>query len=157
VSQPIEIKFTGESGDFLSFRVLGRSHPEATDYWDGNWLRIGGIVSLGAFQGNVSGDIRVEELQAFSNSLNHLYETLTGEAIFETLEDWLKIRIWVDKLGQITLSGFVKNGVFDQNRLSFVTYADQTFLSVPIKQIEQAIKQFPLRGDNKSSRQTNTG
>ncbi len=142
-----EIHFTGESDDFLSFKALGRSHPEATDSSDGNWLRIWAKVSVGDFQGNVSGDIHLVELQAFSNAISQFHETLTGEALLEVWEGWLKLRVSADKLGQIQLSGFLKNGFYLENSLNFVLYTDQTFLTTPIKQIKCVLKEYPFRGD----------
>jgi hypothetical protein len=32
------IRVGGEEAEFLAITLLGRSYPECTDYWDGNWL-----------------------------------------------------------------------------------------------------------------------
>ena len=74
-----------EFGDFLTINLLGRSHPACPDFWDGNWVRAAVEVSAGGFRGEVSGDLRAEELAAFTGQLASLQETLRGEAVFETI------------------------------------------------------------------------
>ena len=143
MSEPLEIRFTGRSDDFLSFQVLGRSNPGIKDYSGSNLLAVEGFVSVSVFQGNVSRDIHLEELQAFSESLSHLHETLTGEALLEPLDGWLKLRVEVGKLGQIKLSGDIRNGIYDENSLHFVLYTDQTFLNTPMRQIKHVLKHYP--------------
>jgi hypothetical protein len=142
-----EIRFVGEPPDnFLSLLVLGRSHPNSTDYWDGNWLTAGLTVKVGSFEGKVSGHIRAEELVSFNRDLQTLFQKLTGEAAFKTMEDWLMIRVECNKLGHIKITGFVLDDHIDGNTLNFTLSTDQTFLPAPMRQIEQVLGQFPVIG-----------
>jgi len=140
------LKFMGEHDDFLELKVIGYAHPDSLDYWDGNWITVLGTLQMGVFHADVSGDIRVEEFVEFHKELLTLYDTLQGEVTFKTLERWLEITIEVNKTGQISMSGFVKNGVFGVNRLNFEMDTDQTFLTEPINRLEQILEMYPIKG-----------
>ena len=32
------IRIGGERSEFLAIKILGRSHPDSRDFWDGNWV-----------------------------------------------------------------------------------------------------------------------
>jgi hypothetical protein len=144
----LEILFTGESHETLSLFVLGRTHPNSTEYWDANWLTMNVRAELGAFKGNVSGDIQTSELVCFQKDLKHFYQTLKGTVSFQTLEEWIMINLEASKLGQIKITGFVKDGYSFGNRnvLYFTLETDQTFLLTPMNQLQQAISTFPVIG-----------
>ena len=59
------IRIGGERSEFLAITILGRSHPDARDYWDGNWVRASVELAAGGFRGEVGGDLRTEELASF--------------------------------------------------------------------------------------------
>ena len=143
-----EIRFVGEPRDnFLALLVLGRSHPDSIDYWDGNWLTASLTAHVGAFEGTVSGDIRAEELVSFNRDLQTLFQKLTGEAVLKTMETWFAIHFECNRLGHIKITGFVTDKHHgDGNTLEFVMSIDQTFLPEPMRQLEQVVDQFPVIG-----------
>ncbi len=73
-----EIAICCEGDEFLTIALLGRSHPEATDYWDGNWVTASVEARAGGFRGSVGGHLRAEELAAFHDQLARLQESLRG-------------------------------------------------------------------------------
>src|SRR5262245_58655106 len=99
------IHIGGEQAEFLTLTVHGRSLPHATDYWDGNWLACTAEVSAGAFRGTLDGLLRNKDLSRFLERLQGLYERLTGEALFDTLDGWLDLRLIGDGRGHVEVEG----------------------------------------------------
>ena len=66
----MELLAGAPDGDHLSVRVTGRVHPDATDFWDANWLRAELSARGGAFRGAFAADLRADELQAFAGQLD---------------------------------------------------------------------------------------
>jgi hypothetical protein len=100
-----EIAVGDPAGDHLSIRVLGRVHPGADDFWDGNWLATPIEVTVGGFQGTVGASLRAEELQAFRDALKGLHSELKGEAVLESMEKWLTLRIAATSRGRLEVQG----------------------------------------------------
>lgn len=142
-----EIRFGGERSDFLSISVFGRESPDDRDYWDGNWLIAQVEVQTDQFSGRVSGTIRAEELEQLYRELQVLIATLTGEIHYTTIEEWISFRLRASKLGSITLTGTLKDNFSNDNYLVFVIPLDQTYLSKPLKQLQQITAQFPVVGE----------
>ncbi len=38
MTEPVEVVIGRSDSDCVAIKVLGRMHPGADDYWDGNWL-----------------------------------------------------------------------------------------------------------------------
>src|SRR5262245_41114054 len=96
-----EVAIRGEGGEFLTISLSSRSHPEATDYWDGNWIIASVEVQAGGFRGSVGGHLRTEELATFYGHLARVQESLRGAAEFTTIEGWLSIRVDGDGRGHM--------------------------------------------------------
>jgi hypothetical protein len=140
------IHFGGEQNEFLSLTVHGRSRPETSDYWDGNWLWCSAEVSAGAFRGTVDCMLRTEDLARFLPRLERLSESLDGEALLDTLEGWLDIRLTGDGRGHVALCGQLVDAPADGNSLEFRLSLDQTFLPPLIAQLRAVLAQFPVVG-----------
>ena len=98
------IRVGGEENDSLEIAIAGYTYPVAGDYWDGNWLRVDVKVATGAFRGDVTGNLRTEELELFRDQLAALLDTLKGTAEFRTMEEWLSLRVTSDRRGHLTLA-----------------------------------------------------
>ena len=65
MNEPLRIHIGQTEHEFLSVALLGRSHPNATDKWDGKWLNV--LVNLrvshdsGEFQGKLRGQLLANE------------------------------------------------------------------------------------------------
>ena len=81
------IRVGGEEAEFLEIAALSRSHPDCTDYWDGNWLRARVEVAGGGFRGAATADLRAEELADFHTQLRRVAERLTGRLSFARWKD----------------------------------------------------------------------
>ena len=96
-----EVVVGDPSGDHLSIRVLGRLHPRADNFWDGNWLATPIEATVGGFQGRVGASLRADELQAFRDALQGLHSALNGDAALESMEKWLTLRIAPTSRGRL--------------------------------------------------------
>ena len=96
-----EVAIRCEGGEFLTITLVGRSHPGASDYWDGNWVTASVEIRAGGFRRSVSGHLRAEELATFHGQLARLQESLQGTAEFATMEEWLSIRVEGDGQGHM--------------------------------------------------------
>jgi hypothetical protein len=93
--------------DGIVLRVLGRTHPDAGDFWDGNWLRTTLDLAVGPFSGSVAANLRAEELAAFRKDLQRLYEAVEGHVVLSTMERWVELAIDGDGLGHVHVVGEV--------------------------------------------------
>jgi hypothetical protein len=142
----VEITICCDGGGLLKIALLGRSHPGADDYWDGNWVRAAVDVQTGGFRGSVAGDLRAEELAQFLNQLAPLQETLLGTAEFETMEGWLSIRVAGDGRGHMEFRCVVRDQPGIGNTLDCILACDQTFTQATVVQLAAAVQAFPVVG-----------
>lgn len=142
-----EILFTGHQQGLLSIIITGRKHPQSDSYWDRNWLFADIKVKTDKFSANVSGTVRTDELMNLSRDLQTLYQTLEGNLIFTTIEEWISFRIDVDKLGGLKLSGKISDNLLNDTYLVFSIITDQSFLSTPLNQLREATEKFPVIGN----------
>jgi hypothetical protein len=129
-------------------RVLGRAHPSATDFWDGNWLRTRIDAVAGDFSGGVTADVRADELADLRAQLDRLYRDGEGDASFTTLEYWINLEFHRDGLGHVQVRG----EMFDMagrmgNSLRFRLDLDQTYLPPIIDALEAVERAWPILGN----------
>ena len=137
-----------EAHEHVVIRVLGRMHPGALDRWDGNWLRSPIEISVGGFSGVVSGaGLRGDELRTLRRGLENLYETLSGTASLESMEQWLDLRFEGDGSGRIEVTGTARDhhGV-GWNALHFALEIDQTFLPPIIDSLKAIEASYEVLG-----------
>jgi hypothetical protein len=142
-----EVVVGDPAGDHLSIRVLGRLHPGTDDFWDGNWLATPIEATVGSFQGKVGASLRADELQAFQNALKGLHSGLNGEAVLESMEKWLTLRIAPTSRGRLEVQGMLLDRAGDGNELIFkVEGLQQSYLPKIIDSLEEVNTLFPVRG-----------
>lgn len=134
----------GDANDRLVITVRGRMHPQATDYWDANWLVTPIDLHVGGFKGRINAALRTSELAAFRSGLATLYEALEGEAHLESIEDWLTMTLVGDGAGHIAVSGAARDQPGIGNTLHFSFTIDQTYLPPVIEQLAEIDREFPV-------------
>jgi len=135
-----------EGGGLLTISLLGRSHLGASDYWDGNWVRAAVEVRAGGFRGTIGGDLRAEELAQFYDQFARLQESLRGFAEFETMEDWLSIRVEGDGQGHMRCRCIIRDQSGIGNTLDCTLATDQTFTRDTVAELAAAVEAFPVVG-----------
>ncbi|MCZ7644729.1 MAG: hypothetical protein M5U26_05490 [Planctomycetota bacterium] len=133
--------------DFLRVRPIARAHPDASDYWDGNWLNTDIELSAGAFRAQYVACLRVDELTRFRDQLTELYNTLDGQAVFDSMEPWLSISVKGDGLGHFNVDCVAMDNVGVGNKLDFSLCIDQTQIPGILVGLNQALEQFSLIGN----------
>ena len=142
------IHIGGAGAEYLTLTVHGRNIPEATDYWDGNFIWCTAVVAAGAFRGSLSNPIRNEDLARFLPRLEALYQRLDGEALLDTLDGWLDVRVVDVGRGRIEVRGSLIDDPVGGNQLEFRLALDQTYLPPIIGQVRAAVEAFPVRGSS---------
>jgi hypothetical protein len=146
------IRFGGETEEYLALLIHGRTHADSADYWDGNWLSCTAEVQTGAFRGRIESSLRNEDLARFLSSLEALYERLTGEALFDTLDGWLDIRVIGDGRGHVEVRGQLCDDPVYGNSLEFRLFFDQTCLPSLIARLRAVLAAYPVVGKNTAGR-----
>jgi hypothetical protein len=140
------IRIGVEDTAFLVLTLHGRTLPDAADPWDADWLDCTAEVTAGAFRGHLNRSLRSDELERFSRQLARLYDRLTGEAVLETLEHWLAIRVAGDGRGHLEASCRLCDDPACGNTLDFRLHFDQTSLPDLLRQLEGALQAYPVIG-----------
>lgn len=127
--------------------VLGREYPDATDYWDGNWVVADLSLRAGAFTARLRASLRTDEIRRFNKALKVLNKKLSGVAVLETLEEWLKLSITAAPRGQIEIAGELRDEPGSGNVLRFeFEDLDQTHLAGWIDSLDAIEASFPVIG-----------
>jgi hypothetical protein len=130
----------------LEVFVRGYCCDQYDNVYDANWLRAEANISSGAFQGSIILNIMTTELAAFAKQASALYESLTGEAEFTTLEEQLKIKLCGDGIGHISVTGYVRDEVgVGFNTLEYELAIDQTQLKSTIDDLFRLLEKYPER------------
>ena len=136
----------GRPADGLRITLDRRTNPQCTDYWDGNWISATVDVVVGGFRGNVEGNLRREEFVGFRDQIRRIYASLSGQAEFHTMEDWIGIRMEIQRTGHIKCDCFLMDYPGMGNRLTFQLSFDQTYLPALLDEIDAVLSTFPIIG-----------
>jgi hypothetical protein len=131
----------------LVLDVKRRARPSSEDYWDGNWLVVDMAVEMGSWTGRFDANLRCEEFDRFLSEVRHLNENLDSVAEFVTMEGWLRLQLNGDGLGHIAAKGEATDQPGRGDTLSFRMDFDQTYLPRLIAELQDVLKEFPVRGD----------
>jgi hypothetical protein len=142
----LHVKIGGSAG-CVTVDVLGREHPTATDYDDGNWLLSQVSVEAGAWNGRFRASLRAEEFGSFLRGVRLLYDSLEGTAEFVPMEPWLILKLEGDRLGHVAVSGVADDEVATGNKLSLHFEIDQSYLPSVIRELEAVLAEFPVVGE----------
>lgn len=140
-----EVLIGPAGGDHVSIQVMGRMHPGADDYWDGNWLISPFEVVAGGFRAEIGAGLRAEELKNFRTELEVMEASLKGKAVLDSMEGWLKLQIVIERLGTLRVTGTALDRPGDGNELSFsIDELDQTYLRQVIASLLRVEVVFPV-------------
>jgi hypothetical protein len=132
------------SSQQLSMHVTRREFPEASDYWDGNWVYA--TIRAGAFRGEYEALLRTDELTSFRDQLATLHTALNGSATFETMEHWLRVDVQGDGRGHFLAKCEARDQPGVGNTLRFELTFDQTELPPMLTALDEVVRAFPIKG-----------
>lgn len=130
----------------VEIEVLGRTHPDALDYWDGNWVTSFLHVEIPGFQADFMADLRTDEFQQFRDELKTMRDTLKGKAKLIHMEEAIQLEGVIDPLGMVWWKGRFCHPVGDGAVLTFDFNFDQTYLHGMIKDLNDILYEFPVIG-----------
>jgi hypothetical protein len=137
-----DIKLAG-----LSIWIHGHQYPDATDYSDGNWLRVTARCSATGSEVEVSGAfLHLPEIIEWMKASERLHETLTGSANLECIEPELGVKLEAKPGGQIQMPvNITPNNLTQQHSVKFEI--DQSYLSSLTSECRKIIQKFPVKDD----------
>ena len=142
-----EFRMGATDDEHLSITVLGREHPGAEDYWDGNWVVSTISVAVGGFTGCVRASLRMDEIHRFNKALKSLNQNLFGAAVLDSMEHWITLRVKAESRGRIEVTGELRDASGDGNVLTFeMAEVDQTYLGGWISSLDDVETAFPVIG-----------
>lgn len=131
--------------DELSIWVRGRQFPQATDFYDANWLVLSARVQRGQTSVTTEGAILMTtDFERFRGQLATMYDNLTGEAELSGYEPNLKVTLAAGRLGHI--GGRVEitpDHLGERHRFEMNGW-DQTYLPKLIASCEAILARFPV-------------
>lgn len=145
MSDPV-IVIGSVAGEHVAIVVTRREFPEASDYWDGNWVYATVRISVGGFRGEYEALLRTTELASFREGLTRLHADLRGTAAFESLEEWLRIHVEGDGRGHLVAKCEARDQPGTGNTLRFELRFDQTEVPPVLASLDAVLVAFPVRG-----------
>ena len=125
--------------------VHGRSHPDAHDYWDGNWLNATaeckGAQSRVVAHGSI---IHLLEIVRFLKSLEDLSTDLKGSAVLDCMEPYLKVEIKAKSLGHLQIIVDITADHLNESH-RFKGETDQTYLPPMLDACRAVLAKYPVR------------
>jgi hypothetical protein len=145
IGAPTEIRL-GHPPNGVLIRVVERMHPDARDYWDGNWLVSPIEVRAGGFTASVLAGLRVEELMSFREQVQRLLLGDADTARLASMEEWLSLT--VRRRGEaLDVRGVITDSPGLGSQLEFsIEGLMLSDLSPLIEELRSAEAAFPLLG-----------
>ncbi len=122
-----------------------RPYAKATDAWDRDAITATVEVNTGEFHGRIQTLIWSHELEYLRRLLMDLYQHVghPAEARFELREATLSLVFELTKTGHLNVRVKACDMELDPTVLTYLIYADQTFLPIWSSEITRALEQFP--------------
>lgn len=129
----------------LSISVLDYERTVCGEIFDDNWLTSKLEISVGSFSGDFGLSLTTQDFISFLQQLDSLYQTLKGQAKFETMEGQIEFVLLANGRGEIEVSGHVMDLPGIGNRLEFHFTIDQTYLLSALRDLHEITTKFPIR------------
>lgn len=97
---------------------------------------------IGAFRAEVPMMLLASDMKRFLDTLEAVYTDLRGAAEFTTIEDQLRLKVEVDRVGHVRVVGHVKDDASFGNCLTFALEFDQTMLQRTLSELRHAVSQL---------------
>ena len=147
--EPLEIVIGRRDSDHVLIQVVGRMHPGADDYWDGNWLASPITARLRGFTVALDAALRTDELQSFRRELERVHRTMSGSAELVSMEEWITLQIVCEPNGHLDVGGELSEDSPARNTLRFsLPGLDQTDLPGLIDALLAVEGRFPVVGEH---------
>jgi hypothetical protein len=131
--------------DGLSIWVLGRQFPEASDFYDANWLVLRATMQRGLTSVTTEGAILMTtDFEQFRDQLAFMNDTLTGEASLSGHEPNLSVTLHAGRLGHIGGQTEITPDHLAEHHSFEIGGLDQTHLPALIAACDAIIERYPV-------------
>ena len=142
----VRILIGSVTGDYLAIEPSRREFPDATDYWDGNWLKTYIEIHVGTARRRYEALLRTEEFSGFRRGLTSFRESRRGVARFRPMEPWLSVTVCDDGDGQLLATCEARPKLSGWDALAFVAQIDMAQVEETIQALEEVQQLFPTVG-----------
>lgn len=131
----------------LKVWIHGRQFPDASDYWDVNWLyvtaRYDSVMSFVEVSGHI---IHVSEIEAFLESSEKALQGLVQTIELPTMEPNISLKLELDKLGHIKGELNITPDHLSEKH-EYTLDMDQSYLPDLISQCKVILVEYPIKGE----------
>lgn len=130
----------------LRLWIHGRQFPDATDYWDGNWLRITAYCIYPHSAVRIQNDacVRLDELAGLLSGCERMYSTLSGKAELQCMESYLAVELLASTNGHVEVKLSVTPDHLKETH-EYEDEIDQSFLPGIIRSCQAILTKYPIR------------
>jgi len=140
----VKVEVAGQAAH-VKIEVVGYENPAAENLSDANWLTCRVEVSVRGFEGHVDAAFTTQDFAAFGRSLRSAVADLKGEAVFETDEDALRLKVEFSSIGTVSITGVLREPDRPRTSLTFSFESDQTYMRRTVGTLDEVDHQFPVR------------
>ena len=134
------------NGERLEIRALRRSHPDASDFWDANWIESDVLLHVGGFRARYRASLRSDEFRSFREQVQGLEEARRDAASFATMEGQLAFALTLDKRGRVGVEGSARDDAGSRNALAFAFEIDATYIPAILRSLNDLARKYPVVG-----------
>jgi len=130
----------------LRLWIHGRQFPDATDYWDGIWLRVTAYCIYPNSAVRIQNDpcIHLGELAGLLDGCERMYSTLSGKAELQCMEPALSVELVAGGSGHIGVNLSVTANHLAETH-EYEDQLDQSYLPPIINSCHAILTKFPIR------------
>lgn len=133
-----------DSGDSIRICINGLDNSDTEKDCGIYWLKSEIFVKAGGFSGNFKASLENFDFEDFLKQLKSLYIKLDGSAVFQTIENQVKINIVGDGIGHLSAKCELMDFAGSGNVLLFKINFDQSHLPKIINQLEIITNKYPV-------------
>ena len=139
-----EINITSTTGDSIDISVYGRTYPQESDRWDGNWLNSKIKIKAGNFCGTTDALLRSDELEQLSKDIKRFLLKKMDTVVFSPMEPWIIFQMAGNKRGHIELTGEITDRPGTGNVLKYRLELSRPDLEEILKKVDVILQEFPV-------------
>ena len=129
----------------LTLWIHGRQFPDASDYWDGNWLRVTAYATSPDSRVRTHGSVlHLSEVVQLMRGCEQLYETLEGRAGLDCMEPNLGVELTARGGGHIGVRVSITPDHLGESH-EFLGEIDQTYIPGVIAACRRILERLPVR------------
>lgn len=132
-----------ENDNLIRITVINQPYPDSEIDYDRNWLRGSVKFNLGAFNGEYFADFQTFDFETFRKELEIAYDKLNRNAMFDTIENQVKIHLNGNGSGHFEVKYWLMDKAGVGNELRGEMKIDQTQLPEIISHLNEINKQYP--------------